>query len=221
MLSKAELLMRESDISDKSENNIQDKARLIIIEQLSAQGFYNDADNLVCKLNFSNFEDEARVMISKYRASGVVRLTNHIPSKFDHIEKTKEAPVIIDPEIEFKNILNYLKINRTRLTVSRVNHIKWRIHWLKDMWLKKTLFKRLDDALAEYQISLKEEELQYKQRESNRIKKLELEGKKVKSFSNQKQIILSEKIKKGKKSKTNTQFSKAERKRLFKIWRLL
>ncbi len=250
MLSKKELFMLEANISDKSESDIQDQARLNIIEQLSAQGFYDDADNLVYKLNYPHFEDEARIIISRYRTNGIVKPINHIPLKYDRLDKIKETLIIVDPEIEYKSILNYLKLKRTKLTTSTVNHIKWRINLLKDIWLRKTLFKKLDIALAEYQISLKKEDIQSKQRESSRIKKLELEAKKEQSISNRKQIILSnmtktekdmylsselslesamwvfikksqKKIKKGKKPKINSQFSKAERKRLFKIYRSL
>lgn len=67
MLSRNELIKLESNISDKTESDIQDNARINIIDQLSAQGFYTEAEDIIFKLNSTQSEIVAKEIILKNR----------------------------------------------------------------------------------------------------------------------------------------------------------
>lgn len=169
MLSCNELIKLESNISDKTESDIQDNARLNIIDQLSAQGFYTEAEDIFFKLNSSESEWLARDIIEKNRKLGIrksdeyIKINNNIPSYDDKI--------IIKENYE--DICKYLETKKNSLTYGIITHITNRIGKLPEASEKRNLLWRLDRYIKTYEINLKKEMMYYKQQEANRLRTLE------------------------------------------------
>lgn len=246
MLSRDELIKLESNISDKTESDIQDNARINIIDQLSAQGFYTEAENIIFKLNSTQSEMVAKEIILKNRKLWI-RKTDDYTQAITRNQPLQTNNIVI--EESYDAICKYIESKKNSLTTDIISHIKNRIGNLPDQSGKKALSSMLTRYIQTYKIYLRQQIIKHKEDESNRIKKLDESRekylkwqseisdvlasmtKKEKSLYLDSELslhwlisVVSRKKKKPSKKKkpyVKTDFPKSERKKLFKAFRSL
>ncbi len=142
------LLEQESKIPDKWEADHQDNSRLNIIRQLSSQWAFQEAEEIIYRLNSSNSEIIARNIISDCK-DGLLEYKDtywkfNVDPNYGRLTWENINSATLDSEcILFQKIWDLIEKNKHSMTNSKQNYITKQIRKISDMKLQIRLETRL------------------------------------------------------------------------------